>query len=74
MKACICLSLLCLVGCASLPKVGEVNSGIVAAQAVTAAVCAEPVPHEMVEPCKVLAESLVKAHDAAQALQDAGAK
>lgn len=76
MKTYIPLCVLCLAGCSALGSspVSDANKALVAAQGVAAAVCAEPVPAEMVEPCKVLKDSLVKAQDAAKALEDAGVK
>jgi hypothetical protein len=74
MKTYIPVLVLCLVGCASVPTVHDASTALAAAQAVSVAVCADPIPAELVEPCKVLHDSLVKAQDAAAALISNGVK
>lgn len=75
MKNCVLAVVLAAApACASVPTVADANVALVAAQAVTVAVCAEPVPAELVESCEVLKASLVKAQAAAAALSAAGVK
>jgi hypothetical protein len=74
MKTYIPVLMLCLVGCATVPSVHDASSALVAAQAVSVAVCSEPVPAELVEPCHVLAEGIAKVKAAADALIAHGVK
>lgn len=74
MKHCFIAVALALPGCASVPTVADANTALVAAQAVTVAICSEPIPAELVQPCEVLKVSLEKAQVAAAALADAGVK
>jgi hypothetical protein len=74
MKPYIPVLVLCLVGCATVPSAHDASTALVAAQAVSSAVCVDPLPKELVEPCKVLHDSLVKAQAAADALVAHGVK
>lgn len=58
MKSCFVAIALTLPGCATVPTVADAHQ---AAEAVTSAVCAEPIPAELVKPCETLKAVLVKA-------------